>query len=386
MKKFPQIQIPPELLIGGYYDDDVNIIVGENGSGKSMLLNSVSEFFTDRNQNVIAIANTIYDKFKISSKKLNILRASNGKNAASRILMKAFTTLANENLRQLFTIATTLEYIGFEPIIGIRIAGVDVDFREKVIQSDLDGHKMESLLIYLNRSADEAVSDNRVAKIYLGQKVFPDILNEFLLLIFSFYSELKRKKLITGIELFLYKDGKELSVKDASSGELTMITSLVFIASTIKEKSIILVDEPENSLHPKWQIEYVKKITELFYFYQPKIIIATHSPLITNGAELSNKSVKIFKGKEGYFQLQRNNKVNIEEVYQKYFDLTTPENRFLSEFVIDNMNKLAGKEISTEEFDGVMTNIKENSYDQKQKDIINQLIKAGKEIVKEIEK
>jgi len=188
MKKFPQIQIPPELLIGGYYDDDVNIIVGENGSGKSMLLNSVSEFFTDRNQNVIAIANTIYDKFKISSKKLNILRASNGKNAASRILMKAFTTLANENLRQLFTIATTLEYIGFEPIIGIRIAGVDVDFREKVIQSDLDGHKMESLLIYLNRSADEAVSDNRVAKIYLGQKVFPDILNEFLLLIFSFYS------------------------------------------------------------------------------------------------------------------------------------------------------------------------------------------------------
>jgi len=192
--------------------------------------------------------------------------------------------------------------------------------------------------------------------------------------------------LITGIELFLYKDGKELSVKDASSGELTMITSLVFIASTIKEKSIILVDEPENSLHPKWQIEYVKKITELFYFYQPKIIIATHSPLITNGAELSNKSVKIFKGKEGYFQLQRNNKVNIEEVYQKYFDLTTPENRFLSEFVIDNMNKLAGKEISTEEFDGVMTNIKENSYDQKQKDIINQLIKAGKEIVKEIEK
>lgn len=82
---------------------------------------------------------------------------------------------------------------------------------------------------------------------------------------------------------------------DASSGELALITSIVYISTVISERTVILIDEPENSLHPKWQKQFVQILFDIFYFFQPKIIIATHSPLIVNGAELFTKDPKIFK-------------------------------------------------------------------------------------------
>lgn len=97
----------------------------------------------------------------------------------------------------------------------------------------------------------------------------------------------------------LFRDYKEISLHQASSGELTLITSLIYISSVITRNAIILVDEPENSLHPKWQTEYVKNLLDLFYLYEPSIVIATHSALILNGAELNYENVNVYKGKDG---------------------------------------------------------------------------------------
>ena len=78
---------------------------------------------------------------------------------------------------------------------------------------------------------------------------------------------------------------KELKFSDLSSGERQLVYILVQVAlnATEKEKiSIILMDEPEISLHLDWQEHFIKRITILNPNAQ--LIIVTHSPaLIMNG-------------------------------------------------------------------------------------------------------
>jgi hypothetical protein len=66
--------------------------------------------------------------------------------------------------------------------------------------------------------------------------------------------------------------------------------------------------------------ESIKSLQELFYSYQPKIVIATPSPLILNGAEVDSKKIKVFKGENGYFSLQENETPTIEEIISVGFD------------------------------------------------------------------
>ncbi|RZK14961.1 MAG: ATP-binding protein, partial [Flavobacterium sp.] len=141
--------------------------------------------------------------------------------------------------------------------------------------------------------------------------------------------ELRLLKVISYIDIFLCRDRDLFPVNNASSGELTLISSLIYFASSIDINSIVLIDEPENSLHPKWQTEYIKLLMDLFYRYEPKVVIATHSPLIINAAEITSRGVKVFKGTKGKFNQQPTESQNAEEIYQEYFNVTTPENRYL---------------------------------------------------------
>jgi len=60
-----------------------------------------------------------------------------------------------------------------------------------------------------------------------------------------------------------------------------MATALLSLASEIQDGSLVLIDEPEISLHPEWQVKYIGLLLETFEAYQGcHFIIATHSPLV----------------------------------------------------------------------------------------------------------
>ena len=65
--------------------------------------------------------------------------------------------------------------------------------------------------------------------------------------------------------------------------------SLDFFDKELKEYSLYLLDEPENSLSPKFQIELRQLISELSRFFKCQFIIATHSPFF-----LSIPNAKIY--------------------------------------------------------------------------------------------
>ncbi|MNL06510.1 hypothetical protein D3C87_1271460 [compost metagenome] len=196
-----------------------------------------------------------------------------------------------------------------------------------------------------------------------------------------FEKELKELKIVKGIDVFLCRKREMLPVSSASSGELTVISTILYITSSISTKCVLLIDEPENSLHPKWQTEYVKLVTDLFYRYQPKIVIATHSPLIINAAENISPGIKVFKGTNGRFFDQETESQNVEEMYQDYFNVTTPENRYLSQNIVEKMNLLAAGTMSLAEFEEAINDFRMNSYSDKQKDVLNGILEMGRKII-----
>lgn len=75
------------------------------------------------------------------------------------------------------------------------------------------------------------------------------------------------------------------NAREFSNGQ----TSLAFFDKELKENSLYLLDEPENSMSPKFQVELIQLISELGRFFKCQFIIATHSPFL-----LSIPNAKIY--------------------------------------------------------------------------------------------
>ncbi|WP_394388993.1 AAA family ATPase [Shewanella woodyi] len=76
---------------------------------------------------------------------------------------------------------------------------------------------------------------------------------------------------------------------NASSGEQCLSLMLLGVSSQIENGSLICIDEPEISLHPEWQEEFIHLLDKLFSGYQNcHFVIATHSPLIVSNLNSEN--------------------------------------------------------------------------------------------------
>lgn len=79
------------------------------------------------------------------------------------------------------------------------------------------------------------------------------------------------------------------SIKNASSGEQSVILSMLGIASQLKDNSLICIDEPEICLHPQWQEKYIQILISTFENYRNcQFLIATHSPQIISNLRERN--------------------------------------------------------------------------------------------------
>ena len=83
---------------------------------------------------------------------------------------------------------------------------------------------------------------------------------------------------------FIRSRGGELR-RQHSNGE----NALIFFDKQIEENALYLLDEPENSLSPKFQLKLKTLIEGSVSFYNCQFIIATHSPFL-----LSLRNAKIY--------------------------------------------------------------------------------------------
>jgi predicted ATP-binding protein involved in virulence len=155
--------------------------------------------------------------------------------------------------------------------------------QEKLIRFGLSDRKQEfldynsddakALSVYLkDLDAKLSVFDELVKKLEL----FTNILNERR---FTFKS-IKINK--TQGFYFETDKGKALELGQLSSGEQHEVVLLYELIFNVKPNILVLLDEPEISLHITWQKEFLNDLIKIIKIQNIQVLIASHSPSIIN--------------------------------------------------------------------------------------------------------
>ena len=116
-----------------------------------------------------------------------------------------------------------------------------------------------------------------------------------------FLEEISVLKLMRDLELLnvekllLHRKSSKYTFDNASSGEHHILSGFINIISTIENNALILIDEPEISLHPNWQIQYMNLLQATFNDYKNcHFIISTHSHFLVSDLKPENSSIISF--------------------------------------------------------------------------------------------
>lgn len=103
-----------------------------------------------------------------------------------------------------------------------------------------------------------------------------------------------------------------------------VILKMLLEKGSLKEKDVIILDEPEVHLHPQWQIAYAELIVLLQKHFNLSVIVTTHSPYFMDAINLFSCKYNTDKGVNYYLSSNVNNTVtldcvtdNIDLIYKK---------------------------------------------------------------------
>lgn len=102
----------------------------------------------------------------------------------------------------------------------------------------------------------------------------------------------------------LTKQGSSFLVSAASSGERELLTYLFAIFALNVRNAVIIVDEPELHLHPRWQTTLFALFEKLSKVTGNQFVLATHSPTFISPASIQYVS-------RVYSENQRSNLVRL---------------------------------------------------------------------------
>lgn len=145
------------------------------------------------------------------------------------------------------------------------------EINQKVLSYSQDDSK--ALLVYLNDLEEKlSVFDDLLEKFEL----FTSILND---------RRFSYKKISIDREKGFYfktNKGKKLKLNQLSSGEQHEVVLLYELIFKTKPGILVLIDEPEISLHITWQKEFLEDLLKIVKLQNFQVLIATHSPSIIN--------------------------------------------------------------------------------------------------------
>lgn len=138
--------------------------------------------------------------------------------------------------------------------------------------------------------------------------------------------------------VYLKKDGKKYHNINTANGIKSFgIIQMLENGGFLDDRSLIVIDEPEVHLHPKWQIKYAELIVELVKA-DINILITTHSPYMLEALEIYSKDIKdktnyyISKEIDGKFNLYNVNS-DLEQIYNELSEpFVALENLSIEEF------------------------------------------------------
>lgn len=340
--KFREITFLNHPILGNLHLDftDANgkavetiILAGENGCGKTIILNSLFDFFNRRD------GKAIEGVIELNSKEISAIKAKYNTPVAKKlnndgdILTIKFSPDAyNPNLynKDGHNIAASLILLNqdLNTLFGKVYSDVEINFTPQQIRSvtanDIDqcNSKSEKSNVNLATSITQllvdikALDDAEIAdwvNSHTGEIPPEEIKNSRMKRFTNAFHSIFPTKRFLGIEnksgekvINFIEYNKVMTIDKLSSGEKQVVFRGSFLLKNKKsnEGAYILIDEPEISLHPKWQLEIMQFIKGLFTndtgVQTSQIIVATHSPfIIHNGNRQSDKVIVLQKNDNG---------------------------------------------------------------------------------------
>ncbi|OEJ13821.1 ABC transporter ATP-binding protein [Brachyspira hampsonii] len=193
-----------------------------------------------------------------------------------------------------------------EIIIGNNIHYIDNPFIIDKINNNSNGYTLieKKLINTLKKDYTNNMLENIIDSVQNKEildkikKLFDDAVNGKINSISGFYylDKLRFENLSAGIKSFI-------------------IIRMLLESGSLKDKDLLVLDEPEIHLHPEWQLLYAETIVLLQKYLNLTITITTHSPYFLEAVNGYSKLHKIHNRVNFYFaEADDNNNVTINNV------------------------------------------------------------------------
>lgn len=148
--------------------------------------------------------------------------------------------------------------------------------------------------------------------------------------------------------LRIYKRDTNFVFDQSSSGETHMICQLIGIMSDIEHESIILIDEPENSAHPSWQVNYIEWLKKIFKHYSDcHFVIATHSHFLLTDLEPEESDIiGLVRDEKGLYDIDIDNAYcwSVDDILYRVFRVRNTRNYVFESKMVDLYKMISNRE------------------------------------------
>lgn len=290
---------------------DTVIIAGENGTGKSTILDTIYSVITNTSNKTELVITVEYNdyiyklQYKWNSKfNCGMIYDNNNQSyvQGSREAKDKFP----------FNGIYSDAEINYQKAQIDSVRSTDLDQMNNNQRSSHNLAMQIKQLIVDIQASDDADTSNSYRTVKMGSRNFNEIVpgsritrftNAFNKMFETLsYSKVENKN--NHKSIIFTKYGKEIDIDDLSSGEKQIVYRGCFL---LKDKESLngafaFIDEPEISLHPEWQnkiLDYYKSIfTDDNGKQTSQLFVVTHSPFIIHNKNRKNDKVIVLKRNE----------------------------------------------------------------------------------------
>ena len=270
-----------EYAFSASLDEHVNIIVGNNGTFKTTLLRLLRHAIAYEKNGLFFQSHLTKVNFKddITMEYVEFENMLSKDNEGEDTLMNVttWTPMMGEKkiLESEYRKLVKLDFVSTFDVKGDGKSRQDsyLDIRLEKLQSDY-GYYLSDLVKELTEriNSNSSITKAELDKINERKDLFISLVNEC-------FAETGKTLSNDSTKLVFLKDNAiGIYPKELSSGEKQLLIILLTVLLERGEEYILMLDEPEISMHISWQYKLIDMILQLNPNVQ--IILTTHSPMI----------------------------------------------------------------------------------------------------------
>lgn len=283
---------------------DTVIFAGENGTGKSTILNYFYEFMAGNSYSCIVEMENDGEIFTITHEKFN----KYSYRRTAKDTEGDAVNLPQDALRGIYS-DVDINFVA-KNLNSVTSLNVDANSESRKSQNDLPV-RIKQLLIDI-----QAIDDAVLSRAYKDAKAVgrPTDNLEYVERMTRFtnafnymfenlaYSRVENKD--DHKSIMFQKNGVDVSIDDLSSGEKQIVYRGCFLLkdANAMNGAFVFIDEPEISLHPNWQMKIMDYYKRIFTGEDGKqtsqIFAVTHSPFVIHNENRKNDKVIVLTRNE----------------------------------------------------------------------------------------